>query len=345
MAARLLDWYDRHRRILPWRFAPGETADPYRVWLSEIMLQQTTVAAVVPYFQDFTRRWPTVSALAGSDLDDVLRAWAGLGYYARARNLHRCAQTVADRHGGVFPDDEEQLRQLPGVGAYTAAAVAAIAFDLPAVAVDGNVERVMARIFAVTEPLPGSKGRLRDLAAGLVPATRPGDYTQALFDLGATICTPKKPRCMLCPWEAGCAARAAGIQDGLPAKAEKAAKPVRRGIAFFVSAPDGSVLLRRRAEQGLLGGMMEVPSTAWTAAMPTDGEAAGQAPLPADWRVLPGLVRHTFTHFELEIVVWSGRAAAAPALAGCRWVAPDRLGDEALPTVMRKMVRHALNQG
>lgn len=340
---RLLDWYDRHRRILPWRSPPGELADPYRVWLSEIMLQQTTVAAVGPYFQDFTTRWPTVVDLAAAELDDVLRAWAGLGYYARARNLHKCAQTVAKDHAGIFPEDEEGLRQLPGIGTYTAAAIAAIAFGRPATAMDGNVERVVARLFDVRDPLPGVKPVLKELASGLVPEHRPGDYTQALFDLGATICTPKKPRCMLCPVADLCRARAAGSQDGLPAKAEKSAKPVRRGIAFFLTDAAGNILLRRRAETGLLGGMMEVPSSAWGPAAPTLEDAAGQAPLePAAWRTLPGLVRHTFTHFELELAVVAGQVGSAPAPEGCRWAAPDRLGEEALPTVMRKVLRHAL---
>lgn len=342
---RLLAWYDRHRRVLPWRSAPGETADPYRVWLSEIMLQQTTVVTVGPYFQDFTRRWPTVRDLASADLDDVLRAWAGLGYYARARNLHRCAQAVARDHSGRFPDDEAQLRQLPGVGPYTAAAIAAIAFDRPATAMDGNVERVVARLFDVRDPLPGIKPVLRDLAAGLVPDLRPGDYTQALFDLGATICTPRKPRCMICPVADLCRARAAGSAEAIPAKAQKQAKPIRRGTAFFLTDAAGSVLLRRREEKGLLGGMMEVPSTPWGPVADPVAAAAAQAPLSAPaWQALPGLVRHTFTHFELELTVLIGRVAAVPAPAGCRWVPADRLGDEALPTVMRKVVRHALGR-
>jgi len=345
IAPALLSFYDRHARVLPWRARPGERPDPYAVWLSEIMLQQTTVATVGPYFRDFLARWPTVGDLAASDLDEVLRAWAGLGYYARARNLHHCARMVVARHGGRFPDDEQELRQLPGIGAYTAAAISAIAFDRRATAMDGNVERVIARLFAVADPLPGAKALLHALASALVPGQRPGDYTQALFDLGATICTPKKPRCMLCPLGGFCRAAADGVAEMLPVKAEKAVKPVRRGIAWFITDGAGRVLLRRRPETGLLGGMMEVPSTPWGEAAP---DPACPPPLPlAGCRPLPGLVRHTFTHFTLELEIIAGRAvegADGPPEdpAGGRWVAPDRLDGEALPTVMRKVVVHAL---
>lgn len=322
-------------------------ANPYRVWLSEIMLQQTTVATVGPYFQNFLEHWPTVTALAAADLDDVLRAWAGLGYYARARNLHKCAIAVTTNHDGHFPDTEEGLLALPGIGAYTAAAIRAIAFDRPATAMDGNVERVMARLHAVTDPLPGSKPLLRAHAAALVPDRRPGDYTQALFDLGATICTPRKPRCILCPWADACAARRQGIAEDLPAKVAKATKPVRRALAFVLTDAHGHVALRRRAEKGLLGGMMEVPSTPWEAGpAPSPGAASRHAPLAGiDWRPLPGLVRHTFTHFEFEIAVVTGRAAGTGGGANLIWVAPEALGGQALPTVMVKILRHALGKG
>lgn len=344
LPARLLVWYDRHRRVLPWRSAPGQGADPYRVWLSEIMLQQTTVATVGPYFQTFLDRWPTVADLAAAELDDVLRAWAGLGYYARARNLHKCAQVVTRDHGGRFPDSEEGLLSLPGIGVYTAAAVLAIAFDKPATAMDGNVERVMARLHAVTDPLPGSKPTLRAHAAALVPDRRPGDYTQALFDLGATICAPRKPRCILCPWSDACAARRLGIAEELPAKAAKAVKPVRRALAFVLTDGRGHVALRRRPEKGLLGGMMEVPTTPWDAApLPSLPSATPHAPLSGvTWFPLPGQVRHTFTHFEFEIGVVTGRVAGTGGGVDLVWVAPDALGDEALPTVMVKILRHAL---
>ncbi len=339
---RLLSWYDRHRRDLPWRARPGEEADPYRVWLSEIMLQQTTVPAATPYFHAFTERWPTVAALAAAPLEEVLVAWAGLGYYARARNLHRCAQVVAATPGGLFPDSEERLLELPGVGAYTAAAIAAIAFGRRATVVDGNVERVVARLFAVEEPLPGAKPRLRALAATLTPDARPGDHAQAMMDLGATVCIPRKPRCMLCPLADRCEARARGLQEELPRKAAKAEKPTRRGVAYWLLNPQGAVLLRRRAEEGLLGGMTEVPSTGWTAAAPDAAAVAGAAPLDAPWRRLPGMVRHTFSHFHLELGVVAAQAGDGWRAAEGLWVPLDRLGGQALPSVMRKVVRHAL---
>ncbi|MDE1148540.1 MAG: A/G-specific adenine glycosylase [Azospirillaceae bacterium] len=342
----LLAWYDGHRRHLPWRAPPGTRADPYRVWLSEIMLQQTTVATVGPYFQRFLDRWPTVADLAAADLDQVLKEWAGLGYYARARNLHACAWAVVARHGGRFPSDEAALLDLPGIGAYTAAAIAAIAFDRPATAMDGNVERVMARIHAVTDPLPGSKPRLKALAAALVPDRRPGDYTQALFDLGATLCTPRAPRCVLCPWMAPCQARRAGIAETLPRKAEKAAKPTRRGIAFWLTNSRGQILLRRRPESGLLGGMMEVPSTAWEAGeMPPLARALAVAPAVVDWRPVAGSVRHTFTHFHLELDVVRGQLADDGAAVAGVWCAPADLRDQALPTVMLKVVALARAAG
>jgi len=341
IAAALLAWYDRHRRVLPWRAPAGERADPYRVWLSEIMLQQTTVAAVGPYFKAFLARWPDVESLAAAPLDDVLHAWQGLGYYARARNLHKCATVVARDHGGRFPDDEESLRKLPGIGAYTAAAIAAIAFDRPAAAVDGNVERVVARLYAVETMLPAAKPELRRLAATLTPHARPGDFAQAMMDLGATLCTPRAPRCALCPLMADCAARAGGIAEDLPRRAPKKDKPTRRGVAFFAVDDEGAVLLRRRAERGLLGGMVEVPSTDWRAEPWDLGEACRAAPLAAGWRELPGIVRHTFTHFHLELTVLSARVGAG-ARADGRWCPVDRLGEQALPAVMKKVVRHGL---
>lgn len=341
-AGAVRDWYDRNRRHLPWRAAPGSRSDPYHVWLSEIMLQQTTVAAVSGYFQDFLTRWPTVDALAAAELDSVLQAWAGLGYYARARNLHRCAKVVVERYRGAFPDDETELRRLPGIGDYTAAAIAAIAFDRPATVLDGNIERVMARLFAVREPLPAAKPILKAHAARLTPQERPGDHAQALMDLGATICTPRKPKCILCPAVAECAGRRLGIAEELPTKTVKPPKPTRRAIAFWTVNGAGEVLLRRRPEKGLLGGMMEVPASAWQEGdMPELTSALRQAPAPTAWRLLPGLVRHTFTHFHLELKVAAGRVPYRPSLDG-RWVALEALGDEALPTVMRKIARHAL---
>ena len=334
-AAALLAWYDRHARRLPWRGLPGATADPYRIWLSEVMLQQTTVATVAPYFRAFLDRWPRIEDLARASLDDVLHAWQGLGYYARARNLHKCAVAVGARGG--FPDDETGLRALPGIGAYSAAAIAAIAFGRPATVVDGNVERVMARLFGVEAPLPGAKAELRALAARLTPQTRPGDYAQAVMDLGATICTPRAPACALCPWSAPCVARRRGIAAELPRRSPKRARPTRRGIAFWAVRADGAVLLRRRPDEGLLGGMMEVPSSDWAARGPADMVAA---PVAADWRELPGQVNHGFTHFRLELRVLAAQVRKNAKADGI-WVMPDALGDHALPTLTKKVVRHA----
>ena len=339
----LLLWYDRNRRHLPWRAAPGQTADPYHVWLSEIMLQQTTVATVGPYFKRFLARWPNVADLAAAPLDEVLIEWAGLGYYARARNLHKCAVTIAEHHGGCFPDSEPALLALPGVGVYTAAAIAAIAFDHPATPVDGNFERVMARLHAVEQPMPAAKPRLRDLAATLTPTHRPGDYAQAVMDLGATVCTPRNPKCIICPWSDACAARIAGIAEALPRKVPKKRKPTRHGTAFWYLNPEGDVLLRRRPPSGLLGGMMEIPSTVWVEDPHKESVATSQAPVPADWRPLPGLVRHTFTHFHLELRVMATRIETAGDMANTRWHPIASLGRAGLPSVMIKIVRHALS--
>jgi A/G-specific adenine glycosylase len=338
--ALLLAWYDRHRRELPWRAPPGRRPDPYRVWLSEIMLQQTTVPAVGPYFERFVQRWPDVAALAAASLDDILQQWQGLGYYARARNLHRCARAVVERHGGAFPSAVAALRALPGVGGYTAAAIAAIAFDQPEAAVDGNVERVVARLYAVAAPMPAAKPRLRMLAAGLVPEQRAGDFAQAMMDLGAAVCTPRRPRCVLCPWRTACAAAANGIAEDLPMRAAKPQRPLRYGVAFWLTRADGAVLLRRRPETGLLGGMVEVPSTPWRAEPWAFAEAVAAAPAPARWSPLPGIVRHGFTHFQLELAV----VAAQTTEAGeGLWSAAGELGRHALPTLMKKVARHALS--
>ncbi len=344
-ASRLLDWYDRHRRVLPWRAAPGQHADPYRVWLSEIMLQQTTVATVGDYFRRFVERWPTVEALAAAPLDEVLSAWAGLGYYARARNLHACAQAVVERHSGRFPDDEAGLLSLPGIGAYTAGAIRAIAFDQPASAVDGNVERVIARLYAIETPLPDAKAEIKTRAARLVPAQRAGDYAQAMMDLGATVCTPRNPSCVICPLVAACQGRRAGRAEELPRRAPKADKPTRRGLAFVLSRKDGAILLRKRPPSGLLGGMDEVPSSPWREGDFSAAAALADAPVPAKWTVLDGLVRHTFTHFHLELVV--ARAVAttgrlAELAPGTTWCTLDRMSERALPTVMRKVIAHAV---
>lgn len=339
--ALLLAWYDRHRRQLLWRALPGHTSDPYRVWLSEIMLQQTTVKAVGPYFEKFTARWPTVAALGSASQDDVLRMWAGLGYYSRARNLHACAVTVLRDHGGVFPDTEEGLRTLPGVGPYTAAAIAAIAFDRRTMPVDGNIERVVSRLFAVEEVLPKSKPKIQELAATLLWSSRAGDSAQALMDLGATICTPKKPACVLCPFNDNCAARTRGDQETFPRKAPKKTGALRRGAAFVVTRGD-ELLVRTRPEKGLLGSMTEVPTSDW---LPDhdDKDARAQAPAlkVSRWHRKAGVVTHVFTHFPLELVVYVASVPARTrAPEGMRWVPVATLKDEALPNVMRKVIAH-----
>jgi A/G-specific adenine glycosylase len=336
----LLRWYDRHRRLLPWRAEPGETPDPYRVWLSEIMLQQTTVTAVIPYYERFVSRFPTVAALAAAPLDAVLSAWAGLGYYARARNLHACAQAVAALGG--FPADLAGLQALPGIGAYTAAAIGAIAFGIPAVPVDGNVERVVSRVFAIEAPLPAAKAVFREAAArlGTDPAARgrPSDFAQALFDLGAGVCTPAAPGCAVCPWMADCAARRMGIAASLPRKTPKKARPVRYGVHFWLTDGQGRVLLRTRPYKGLLGGMTELPGTEWRAVPWTTAEALTVAPMPVVWRGV-GQVRHGFTHFELIIDVL---ASQVPRIEAEGFAHPlHALADAALPSVMWKCVRMA----
>jgi len=344
IAHNLLRWYDAARRDLPWRAPPGKRADPYHVWLSEMMLQQTTVKAVAPYYVDFLRRWPRVSDMARAPLDDVLAAWAGLGYYARARNMHKTAKIVAEELGGKFPHAPSALQKLPGIGPYTAAAIAAIAFDQPATVVDGNVERVVARLFAVRVPLPGAKPRLRALAGTLTPQRRPGDFAQAMMDLGATICTPRSPACALCPLRSDCRAHAEGISPQLPARAPKPERPQRWGAAFVALRSDGHVLLRRRPENGLLGGMMEPPGTAWQGEKLSRAQALRDAPLAARWRRSPVPVTHTFTHFHLTLDVFAGQVGAdTTAPAPCRWVATEALGETALPSVMRKALAAALD--
>ena len=334
---RLLAWYDRHRRDLPWRAKPGEKPDPYHVWLSEIMLQQTTVVTVASYYRKFLELWPTVEALAAAPREEVLKAWAGLGYYARARNLHACAKVVADELGGRFPDSEAGLGALPGIGPYTAGAIAAIAFDRQAAAVDGNVERVMARLHAIETPLPEAKPLIRKLTAEMVPARRAGDFAQALMDLGATICTPKRLNCMICPWTEDCAGRQSGIADELPRRKAKAERPRRKGIAFWIERDDGKVLLRERPDKGLLGGMMEIPSTEWRGRI---DHPEAEAPLAAVWVKTGKRVEHTFTHFHLDLEIWSARVPANTEVSDrrARWVHKRNLAGEALPSVMRKIV-------
>lgn len=340
-AGDLLAWYDRHRRRLPWRALPGEAADPYRVWLSEIMLQQTTVAAVGPYFEMFLERWPGVEALAAAPQEEVLTAWAGLGYYARARNLHACARVVAEEHGGRFPDTESGLRALPGIGPYTAAAIAAIAFGRPAAAVDGNVERVISRLYGIDTPLPEAKPEIRERTLGLVPADRPGDFAQALMDLGASLCSPKRPACALCPWRDVCIGYARGDAEALPRRGAKPERPTRRGAAFWAERGNGTVLVHRRPPKGLLGGMDGLWLTPLTADI-DPAEARAHAPFPARWNRIAGEVEHVFTHFRLRLTVFAATDVTAFAPQGARWVAKDDLTEVGFPTAMRKAAQHAL---
>ena len=340
---RLLAWYDAHARALPWRTGPADGADgvrsdPYRVWLSEVMLQQTTVPHATPYFLDFTRRWPTVSDLAAAADAEVMAAWAGLGYYARARNLLACARAVAADHGGLFPDTEAGLLALPGVGAYTAAAVAAIAFDRPANVVDGNVERVMARLFAVETPLPAGKPELKALAAALVTDHRPGDWAQALMDLGATVCRPKAPLCDRCPLAEACAARAGGAPETYPRKTAKAERPRRRGAAFVILRGD-KIALVTRPPRGLLGGMMALPTTDWRATPWTETEILAAAPVAGDWRSA-GEIDHVFTHFALTLRVF--RCETDVDVPGAEWSPMEGLGG--LPSVFLKAASAGLGR-
>jgi A/G-specific adenine glycosylase len=344
IARTLLAWYDRHARELPWRAPPGTRPDPYHVWLSEVMLQQTTTVTVAPYFRDFLARWPSVHDLAAASHEEVMAAWAGLGYYARARNLHKCAKTVSEEHGGRFPPSATALEKLPGIGPYTAAAVAAIAFDEPAAPLDGNIERVVARLHDVHDPLPGAKEALRGLMAELVPPERPGDFAQAMMDLGATICQPAQPKCMLCPLAEACAARAAGTAETLPRKARKKPRPTRRAVAFWVARADGCILLRRRPPNGLLGSMLEVPSTEWVEGHWDHEAARAHAPVAAEWTELPGGVSHGFTHFIFEVTVWAATVPEETEVADAIWTPLDRLGEAGLPTAMRKIAEHAIKK-
>ncbi|MBL4802501.1 MAG: A/G-specific adenine glycosylase [Emcibacter sp.] len=338
----LLDWYDINARELPWRIPPGsmEIPDPYHIWLSEIMLQQTTVVTVIPYFQKFLAKWPKIENLANADLDQVLTAWAGLGYYARARNLHKCAQYITHELHGIFPDNENDLIKLPGVGPYTAAAIAAIAFGKQAAVMDGNIERVMARMFNVTTPLPEAKPHLKELTERMTPAHRAGDYAQAVMDLGSDICGPKILKCAgRCPWEANCAANLTGTADQLPKRKSKSAKPTRRGYAFWAEYQD-HIWLCRRPENGLLGGMMEIPSSDWLETPDWDAVPMPQIPIITNWKETPGMVRHSFTHFHLELKVIRLELLEMIELQEGDWFPFSRIEDLAMPTVMMKIIHH-----
>jgi A/G-specific adenine glycosylase len=335
IAPALLTWYDRHQRSLPWRARPGEQADPYRVWLSEIMLQQTRVETVKPYFEAFLRRWPDIASLAEAPNEAVMREWAGLGYYSRARNLHACAKAIVADHGGVFPQSEKALRALPGIGRYTAAAIAAIAFGQKAAPVDGNIERIIARLDTVDVPLPAAKPLLAAKAALLVPEQRPGDFAQAMMDLGATVCTPRRPACAICALRSFCRAAAHAVPEQWPRRLPKAQRPSRCGAAFVVRRGD-AVLLRTRPPHGLLGGMTEFPGTPWTQSYELS-EALREVPVMAEYRLLAERVAHVFTHFSLSLDIFIADAEGE-APAGYRWVKDADLEAEALPSVMRKIV-------
>ncbi|MEO1138492.1 MAG: A/G-specific adenine glycosylase [Pseudomonadota bacterium] len=336
MSDELLTWYDNHARTLPWRVPPcdsksGLKPDPYRVWLSEVMLQQTTVAAVKSYFERFTTIWPGVTDLAAAEDGQVMGEWAGLGYYARARNLLKCARVVTQEHDGQFPDTAEGLRRLPGIGPYTAAAISAIAFGRPSVVVDGNVERVMSRIFDIRTPLPAAKPDLTAAATRLTPKARPGDYAQAVMDLGATVCTPKSPACGICPWMAHCLSRKAGVQADLPVKTPKKSKPTRLGIAYVARRADGAWLLERRPDSGLLGGMLGWPGSDWSE------DPTPSPPMDADWDILDTEARHTFTHFHLRLRIALATVSVDKTPQTGVFVPASSFRPAELPTVMRKV--------
>lgn len=337
-ARDVLSWYDANARQLPWRIGPqarkrGAQPDPYVVWLSEIMLQQTTVATVTPRFQEFLTRWPTVMRMAAAPVEDILGQWAGLGYYARARNLHKCAVDVANEHGGVFPDTEEALRTLPGIGDYTAAAIAAIAFDRRAIVVDGNIERVVSRLYEIKTPLPSAKKKIKARLEEIWPRTHSGDFAQALMDLGASVCRPKAPICLLCPVSANCAAHKAGTQEQHPVKAAKKPKPNRIGAVFALTNAKGEMLFERRPEKGLLGGMLGLPGTEWKEKL--NGDAVAFSPAKAKWNKT-GEATHTFTHFHLKLDVYTGPAPKGfRKTAGQQWIKPN---EARVPTVMKKAV-------
>ena len=348
--AYLLAWYDRHHRDLPWRVSPGDAAlgilpDPYHVWLSEIMLQQTTVGAVKSYFIAFLQAWPTLADLAAAEEDDILKAWAGLGYYSRARNLHKCARKIIDEHQGRFPATATELKTLPGIGDYTSAAIAAIAFDEPVAVVDGNIERIIARLHRLSEPLPTAKKAIREYMAALTPPERPGDFAQAMMDLGASLCSPKRPACSLCPFSGACQAQRAGDMERYPVKAAKKPKPTRRGAAFLIVRSDGALWLLKRPASGLLASMSMVPTTDWFDKKKGEcfdpDDALLEAPGGLRFRKKVGQVTHTFTHFHLELDVYGAAAGDGAPMTEGWWSAKEDISDEALPTVFRKVVELA----
>lgn len=340
VSEKLLDWYDSNHRVLPWRALPGKQQDPYYVWLSEIMLQQTTVATVKAYFIKFIEQWSTVNQLAEASLDEILHSWQGLGYYTRARNLHKCAQVIVNEYNGIFPQDYKELKKLPGIGDYTAAAILSIAFDIKATVIDGNVDRVISRLFVIEEPLPASKKIIREYARQLTPDTRSGDYAQALMDLGATICTPATPMCLLCPLKVECKALETPDPQFYPRRLPKAKKPYKYGIVFCLQRKsDGAVLLRKRPEEGLLGGMIEIPSSDWLEEKEPIQAVIKQSPLQVGFINTEKSIKHTFTHFSLELAIYKGNVNDnLKAPAGCFWCLPSEFEKQAIPTVMKKVI-------
>ncbi len=333
----LFNWYEAHQRVLPWRARLGEAPNPYHVFLSEIMLQQTTVPTVISYFEFFITKWPTIHDLAKASLDEILHAWQGLGYYARARNLHKCAGIIAQDYGGKFPEDEQTLLSLPGIGPYTAAAILAIAFGKSAVVVDGNVDRIISRVFAIDTPLPQSKPLIKEYAASLTPSHHGGDYAQAMMDLGSMICKPTSPLCSACPVQEFCLAHKKNLEESYPKFMPKVEKPSRYGTVFWIENHQGEVLIRRRSEKGLLGGMMEIPSSPWQNEKPGMVEQRLNEPCDAEWEEVPGVIKHTFTHFHLYLRVL--RATGEDPIPGL-WVHPTDFHHHAFPTLMKKVIRH-----
>jgi A/G-specific adenine glycosylase len=339
LADKTLAWFDAHARALPWRAKPGERADPYRVWLSEILLQQTTTSGAAPYFAKFLARWPNVAALAAAEIEEVMNAFAGLGYYSRARNLHAAAQAVAA--AGAFPSDEAALRALPGVGAYTAAAIAAIAFGRPATPIDGNIARIVSRLAGFSAPIAANRRAIEDFARKLTPPLRAGDFAQSLMDIGATICRPRAPACLACPLRAGCRASASGDPEAFPGRSVKKPRPQKVGAAFFAARPNGAFLARRRPPKGLLGGTMELPGGLWRVGDLAQ-VGAHEAPFAANWLRLPEPVEHVFTHFSLTLALF---AAPAPlALEGLVFIAPDEIDAAGFSGLMRKAALSARAQ-
>lgn len=344
ISTKLLDWYETNQRVMPWRAVKSEVPNPYYVWLSEVMLQQTQVVTVIPYFESFIKQWPTIMDLAKADIDQVLHSWQGLGYYSRARNLHKCALFVAEKYNGIFPQDLKALKALPGVGDYTAAAILSIAFNHSATVVDGNVERVISRIYAIEIPLPESKKIIKEYAIKHTPKLRPGDYAQAIMDLGATICTPTNPKCLLCPLKEGCTALKSGEPEKYPVRLPKKKKPHKYGIAFWIERQeDAAILLRKRPDSGLLPGMIEVPSSSWVVEKYPLSRVKIQAPLPSEFIQAHQAIKHTFTHFSLELEIYKAIVPVDSKIPqDCFWCLQNDFASYAIPTVMKKVINAVL---